>query len=243
MRAIGLALGLLLGASAWADPSPLAGERLIFDLHYLGVPAGVAEMRVEPVDADGATAVVIEARSADWFNWLYRVRDTIVSTTIWGEKGLRSRRYSVDSKEGSYRNYKELVFSSDQVVETNPKETLTFPIPRPALDAVDGFYALRMVPLKVGQTVTFPLFDSRIFYDLEIEVERREVRKTPFGPQTPCVVVFPRLKSEGIFQRKGEMRIWLTDDARHIPVRMESKIAIGAVVAELRPDGYRPPFP
>jgi hypothetical protein len=41
------------------------------------------------------------------------------------------------------------------------------------------------------------------------------------------------MTSEGIFYRKGEILIWLTDDSRHVPVKMQTKVAIGAITATL----------
>jgi hypothetical protein len=41
------------------------------------------------------------------------------------------------------------------------------------------------------------------------------------------------MKTEGIFNRKGAIYIWITDDARRIPVLMKTKVAIGSVTATL----------
>jgi hypothetical protein len=55
-------------------------------------------------------------------------------------------------------------------------------------------------------------------------------------------VVVPELKHEGVFQQKGEVRIWLTDDQRHIPVKIRSKIAIGSININLQEARWvRPP--
>jgi hypothetical protein len=41
------------------------------------------------------------------------------------------------------------------------------------------------------------------------------------------------MKSEGIFNRKGDMYIWLTDDLKRIPVKMQTKVAVGSITATL----------
>ncbi|HKJ89286.1 MAG TPA: DUF3108 domain-containing protein, partial [Gammaproteobacteria bacterium] len=61
----------------------------------------------------------------------------------------------------------------------------------------------------------------------------RERIDTVLGKDTPTVKVRPRLKTDGVFSRKGKLWVWFTDDERHIPVRMRSKIAIGSVTARL----------
>ncbi|MGD1075305.1 MAG: DUF3108 domain-containing protein, partial [Thermodesulfovibrionales bacterium] len=42
------------------------------------------------------------------------------------------------------------------------------------------------------------------------------------------------LKTEGLFQKKGDILIWLTDDDIRIPVKVETEVPIGKVVATLK---------
>src|SRR6266508_1983735 len=49
------------------------------------------------------------------------------------------------------------------------------------------------------------------------------------------------LPISGLFVKQGRLKIWLTDDARRIPVRMRSKVAIGSVSADL--EAYTPASP
>jgi hypothetical protein len=46
-------------------------------------------------------------------------------------------------------------------------------------------------------------------------------------------VVEPILKSEGIFKSKGRILVWLTDDARRLPVKVTSKVPIGSISVAL----------
>jgi hypothetical protein len=41
------------------------------------------------------------------------------------------------------------------------------------------------------------------------------------------------MKSEGIFFRRGEIYIWLTDDEKRLPVMLKTKVKIGWVTASL----------
>jgi hypothetical protein len=46
-------------------------------------------------------------------------------------------------------------------------------------------------------------------------------------------VIKPLMKSEGIFYRKGDIIIWLTDDMKRIPVMVQTKVKIGHITATL----------
>jgi len=67
----------------------------------------------------------------------------------------------------------------------------------------------------------------------------RERVKVPAG-EFDCVAIEPMLNAGGIFKNKGRLVIWITDDARRMPVLMRSKVTIGSVsvlLVEARPGG------
>jgi hypothetical protein len=69
-------------------------------------------------------------------------------------------------------------------------------------------------------------------WSVEIQTLGREKLKTPLGEfDTIKIRTYP--KYEGVFMHKGEIFIWLTDDARKVPLLMKSKIAIGSIIATL----------
>jgi hypothetical protein len=41
------------------------------------------------------------------------------------------------------------------------------------------------------------------------------------------------MKSEGIFYKKGDILIWLTDDEKRIPVLLKTKVVVGSITATL----------
>jgi hypothetical protein len=43
----------------------------------------------------------------------------------------------------------------------------------------------------------------------------------------------PRLKFKGLYEKMGDPFVWLTDDGWRIPTRIQAKIVIGALTAEL----------
>jgi hypothetical protein len=67
-----------------------------------------------------------------------------------------------------------------------------------------------------------------------VSILRKEKVKVSGIGEVATVVVKPDLKSEGLFHRKGDIFIWLTDDEKRVPVKVETKVPIGKVVAELK---------
>ena len=74
---------------------------------------------------------------------------------------------------------------------------------------------------------------------MEVRVLRKEKLKTALG-DVNTIVIRPMVKSEGVFEGKGEVNIWLTDDNRRIPVRAQTRVIVGSVTADLVGGSYGP---
>jgi hypothetical protein len=88
------------------------------------------------------------------------------------------------------------------------------------------------MPLAVGDTSRFSAVSGKKRYELKVVVHGRETLKTDFG-KVQTVKVEPMLDGDGIFNSKGKIFIWFTDDDRRIPVLMECEIALGSIKARL----------
>ena len=49
-----------------------------------------------------------------------------------------------------------------------------------------------------------------------------------------CLVLEPVLETSSIFEHKGKLTIWLTDDTVRMPVLLRSKVIVGAFEAVLK---------
>ena len=212
-------------------------EKLIFDLTWTGVKAGTAT--IEIVNDKGRARIISTAHSADWVSVFYTVDDRIESLLRNEQAGVfigLPENYRVKLREGRHRRDKELIFdqANKQVTYIDHLSTKkkTFKIDGKTFDALASFYYIRTLKLDVGKSVYVDIFDSKKLWNVEVQVLRREKVKTKLG-QFDTLVIKPLMKSEGIFNRKGDMYIWLTDDLKRIPVKMETKVAIGSITATL----------
>lgn len=208
-----------------------AGERLTYAVSYLGITAGHFTMQVNETNYNGRPCyqVVSEARSASGIEWMYRMRDRLVSYI--DRAGLFSWRYEKHIDESSDR--KTEIFEFDQRAHRLKKpDGGTEDIPAYCQDVLSAMYYVRAQNLQVGSTFTIPCYDGRKLYDMVVRVLKLEVI-TVSGTQMPCLLVTPLLKFQGAFRSRGQINMWVTNDHRHIPVKLESRIAVGAFTAEL----------
>ncbi len=262
LRSSLLLIALLACASqTWAgqEPSLLRlyreGERLVYDVTWLGIKAGEATLEVQGmVNVDGHQAyhLVTTAQSAPVISKIYRVDDRTES--FLETDPARSLRFDKNLREGRYRHSSQTVFDHEKGIATLryldfsqvPRDITRldeaerygkyvnqeFPLNSGALDELSVLYYVRTLPLLASTTVTARVFASRKNWELEVKVLGRETLETVLG-RRETFKVEPLLKFEGIFQRKGRMIVWLTDDAERIPVQMKSEIVIGSFVTIL----------
>lgn len=213
---------------------PWRGERLVFELSWFQIKAGTSVMEVLEREDEGRKYYNISAvtTSNDYIDIIYKVRDRIESFVH--ADNLSSYRYKVHQEEGNFRRDKEIIFDYDKkvAVYTKDKKTTLHEITNFMNDALSSLYYLRTKELIVGKPVIMDVFDDRKLWQLDIQVLEKEKIETPVGVFN-TVKIKPILKFDGIFQRKGDVYIWLTDDNRKMPVKMRSKIKIGSISADL----------
>ena len=212
-------------------------EKFVYDLTWMGIKAGTATLEI--LEKNGGLKIISTAQSAPWVSLFYTVDDRIVSTLFKNEAFSvigQSKSYRVKIREGRHRRDKEVVFDYGQKKATYfdylKKREKTYDIPSVVFDPLAAFYHLRTLDLSIGKPASVKIFDSKKVWDVEVEILRRETIKLPQG-SCNTIVVKPVLKSEGIFFSKGDIFIWLTDDMNHIPVKVETKVAVGYVKATL----------
>lgn len=217
------------------------GERLVYDVRYLGVRTGTAVLAVlDAITLNGQEVypLLSTAQSGDFASAFYPVNDRVESYL--NVKGLYSDAIKVNLHEGGKNRKKQIAF--DQVehkatqVQDGKREV--FDIPPNVNDSLSSLYIFRTATLTVGSSVFIDVHDSGKNWKLEIAVLGKEAVTTPIGTfDTIKVQATPRY--EGIFFNKGSIFIWVTDDDRKIPVKMKSKIKIGSITTTLisRRDG------
>jgi hypothetical protein len=102
-------------------------------------------------------------------------------------------------------------------------------------DPLSLVFAIRLHRLIPGDVLEFPVCDgTSVIHSTAIVASRETV--TIGSNVYDTVLVIPDIsRVENIWSGRGEpsLRIWLTSDERHIPVKVESRIAVGSFVFEL----------
>lgn len=225
-------------------------ESLTFSLRYGFVHAGEATLTMKQTDQLRRSAafgggeaprlayrVTSMATSNGFVDKFYKVRD--VNRSWIDTETLRSLAFSKVIREGTfkrdewYQYYPEKHrFLYQRRSRDNQIAYRQGVMPENVQDVLSALYYVRTQKLEVGKDVIIDV-NTGDNWPMVVKVLEKDTVKTPLG-KFDCFVVEPIMRAEGIFIQKGhDLKVWLTDDERKMPVRMEVEIFVGHVSAVL----------
>jgi len=211
------------------------GEVLTYDVSWTRfVTAGTATLTVRDRRSSGggksAYYVTAEAKPSSFAERLYHVyykaesffdTETLRPTmaTIYSEERGRKRRRVMTFRPGDVADYEV------QAGSTAKSQFKTLPL---TLDPVSDLYVIRALPLKEGQTTTVPFANNGRNYRLRLVVGRRESLKTALGPLQAWKLTPTVQDDKGQSATTRNLTLWMSDDARRLPLRMEVDLPVGS---------------
>lgn len=233
-----LSIGLFLTfPAAAAQKIP---EKLVYSLSWAGITVGTASQEI--VDEGENRRIISSARSNDWLSRFFPVDDRTESLLLKKEPFPgEPRTYRMLFKEGRRVRDREISFNvAGRVANYHDRksgERAIVPIDPETFDIYSSFYYVRHQPLVPGRSFYISVLDSKKLHRIEIRVLKRERVSVPAGV-FDTVKVEPMVKPVGVFEGKRGAYIWLTDDDRRIPVKAQTKVAVGSVTAVLTGGNY-----
>jgi hypothetical protein len=205
------------------------GEKLVYELSWGKIPAGVAVFEVKPMtDIDGEEAFhfVMTVRTNPFVDAVYKVRDRIdafVAADL-----SRSLLYRKKQKEGSHERDIEVTFDWDK------QQSSYANFKAGTLDPLSIFYAFRS--RKPGNAdYELPVTDGKRCEPGRVKNIKHTTIKTAAGKVKAWLLEPDMSKVGGVFKKSknASLRVWLSDDEHRIPLRFQSKVAVGSFRGEL----------
>lgn len=237
-----LAQCILLVTLAVAPVSADLGgaERFVYDVSWTGIKAGIAVQEVTTKGDD--IRIVNTIRSSGLVSAFFSIDDRTES--ILSRRGAQagSPRFFVENiKEGKFQTHKETRFDFSSLTARGTdfltRTEIADPITLRTYDSLSSIYYIRSCPLEPSQTIFFDIYDFKHLWKTQVQVVRRERIRTSLGTFN-TVMVTSQLKSNRIDAKAGNTTFWFTDDSRHIPVKIATKLKIGEVTLTLVGGSY-----
>ena len=208
------------------------GELFTYAIQYGLIYAGEATLEIRNIavlDSAKAYHVISTARTSSAFDHVFKVRDRHDSFVDYDN--LFSLSFEKHLREGKFKRDEKVIFDQKNHVAIYPDKRV--PIAPNTQDFLSAVYYARTLPLEVGQAIAMANHTGGKNYPIYVKVLRRERIKVPAG-EFDCLVVEPILQTSSLFEQKGKLTIWITDDTVKMPVLLRSKVVIGAFEAVLK---------
>jgi len=242
---LSLAVGVLWFAPVRSEPvagdrlaaPPFGpGEKLTYAITYLGMRAGTAVMEVqdvEPVEAHPALRLLTIAKSSATVSKFYPVNNRVESLV--DAQTVKPYHLLFARREGKKKNDFDVTFHHEEgtVLSIKDGSAETLPIPPNTQDLLSCLYYIRSMPLvQPGSSVELNIHHDKKNYRVEVRAEGIERVKGVEG-DVEAIRLLVIMPFQGLFLNEGNIRVWITNDARRVPVLMKAKIIIGSVMARL----------
>jgi Protein of unknown function (DUF3108) len=230
------------GAAAQGNASLPAKGALSYNVEWRLIDAGKAKLRwsagVQP--SHPGWQVDLHLESTGLVSKLYKVNDDYTANLVGNfcvqnthtnaREGSRQREtvvhFDPESKKASYLERDLMTHAVVLAKETD--------IPACVHDVIGGMLFLKTLNLEPGHSIQFPVSDGKKTVSAKIEAQQREQIKVPAGTfKTIRYEAF--LFNNVLYRRDGHLQVWLSDDARRLPVRLQVRLhfAIGTITFEL----------
>ncbi|HEX2535375.1 MAG TPA: DUF3108 domain-containing protein [Chitinophagaceae bacterium] len=236
--------GLYLNASAPFDEfcgarntATRPGEQITYTVFYnvagIYVNAGTATFTntVERLNNRPVFHIVGDGKTNSSYDWIFKVRDryeSFIDTAT-----MQPLKFIRNVSEGGYKKYESITFNT--TANTAITNSGVYKVPGCVQDVLSSVYYARNIDwsrYKAGDRIPFSMFLDNEVYNMYIRYLGKEEVKTKYG-KFRAIKFKPLLIKGTIFEGGEKMTVWVTDDANHIPVRIESPIVVGTVKVDM----------
>ena len=233
----------VLAAALWIFPAPASAGppppdlgKLTYYIEWRLIHAGDAVLDLH--NSEGR----MKLDSAGLVSALFKVDDTY---TVRFEPSFCASESQMDSKEGKRHHLTTVTFDRNQnratwmehdVLDNNKVlRKAQVDIPHCVHDVLGGLLTLRGSTLEPGQSTLAPMSDGRRSAQVKVDAQEREEVTTPAGT-FKTIRYEVNLLNGVVYPRKGRVFVWLSDDAKRIPVQIRLRLAfpIGTVTLQLQ---------
>jgi hypothetical protein len=215
----------------------LTGESITYEVYYrvakvyFGAGEAVFNTSLEQINGKPVYHVSGDGKTYSFYDKFFRVRDKyesfIDTATMQPLKFIRN----VD--EGGYKIYENITFN--KAVNTAITTKGVYKVPSCVQDVISSIYYARNIDfskMKPNDKIPFSLFLDNQLYDIYIRYLGKETVKTKYG-KFRAIKFKPLLIKGTIFEGGEKMTVWVSDDANHLPLRVESPITVGSVIVDM----------
>lgn len=198
---------------------------------YIGAGEANFNINLERMNNKPVYHIIGEGHTFSFYDGFFKVRDKyesyIDTATLQPYKFIRA----ID--EGGYKKNENVTFN--QATNTAVTNAGVFQVPNCIQDVVSSIYYARNIEFnkyKKDDKIPFAIFLDNEVYNIYIRYMGKETVKTKYG-KFRAIKFKPLLIKGTMFEGGEKMTVWVSDDANHLPLRIESPISVGNIKVDM----------
>ena len=216
------------------------GETLTYDVSWSSfLVAGTATTTVrEKRPSYDSTAYYVAAEGrplpmlARLYNLYYKMDALVDSRTLLSQRG------SLYAEDGNERRVAATRFDRAKrraffELQTDETAKVDYAVPPETQDGLAVFYAIRTRSFKAGDRIVTPVADGGSLYTVSADVAAVETVRVPLGEFSAWNLKASIVNAQGQAVWK-DVAIWISNDARRLPVKLQAELPLGHFVLALR---------
>lgn len=207
------------------------GEKLVYSAGFRLFDAGEAVFTSQSKILNDEPVLLITStiKTNSFLSRFYKVHDVV---KIWSNKeDFTLIKIEKDVNEGSYHlDYSAHVTEDLKLVSAKK----TIQLESKVYDPISAIFMLRKQPLTEGDSYKFTTVENGIIQKVNVMVGGIEKVSVPAGKFNTRQII--PISDDGVplFKHDGKMKVWYSDDVRHLPVKMEQKTNVGTLILKLK---------
>ncbi len=209
-------------------------EYMHFALSWSG-GMGIGDLYITTTGADDKFVIDVVVSNYGLFRAFYPIDDHF-STVVSGALKL-PEYYKVIQNEGytDKEVKKEYWYDQEKLQVSYSRNSDTpkiFPVSDIVYNEFSAFFVNRAVDFDSKAVNLIPVFVDKKRYQVEVVLLESKGVDTIFG-KVATLKIMPKLSFKGLYDKDGDTVFWLTDDECRVPVRIESRLLVGSLRADL----------
>ena len=223
---------ILLISNGKPNPPFNINEKLEFSVNFNSINVGKAELNVnslELINNKQTYLVSFLANTEGLADRLFKIRDSI---ELWiDEKEFYTHKVNKIINEGLYKKKTKITFNyDDSIAVINDNEKIKLPFR--SWDPFSMFYYLRTIQLMNENILVFDYFNGKKKINYKLIVSGKEEIKSKIGSFN-CYIVKPFHQGKSLLKNEGDMKIWISDSEKRLPIKIQIKMKFGSMKLDL----------
>jgi hypothetical protein len=215
-----------------ADPPFKTGEILKYTADWNGIKVGEAELFVsgiEKINGFDSYKISFTTKTKGLANRVFPIQDKI---DVWiDKKNYFTHRLKKDINQANHKEQIDVTFNYEKFTAKSKDKEIH--IDFEARGPYSMFYYLRTFEIKQNKIMMFTSYEGKKIVNYNLKMSGTEMINSDLGTYS-CKVIRPFQKGKELFKNKGDMRIWISETKKRLPVKIQMKIQYGSITLLLK---------